>query len=121
MWQVECGQVEGVAVAYPSGQILCYLNEHSLPVPLIDHLVCLGPAAASMQQQCFHLVHMVMMLEQAPLCAVQRRRGLGGGLWASAVKRSLRETIRSAVRIRRTWLGMQSGNGQVPASGYTVW
>jgi hypothetical protein len=47
MRQVERGQVECVAVADARGQVLRDLDEHSLPVPLVYHLISLGPAAAT--------------------------------------------------------------------------
>jgi hypothetical protein len=47
MWQVEGGQVEGVAVADARGQVLRDLDQHALPVALVKHLVRLGPDTAA--------------------------------------------------------------------------
>lgn len=43
MRQVEGGQVEGVAIADAGGQVLCDLDQHTLPVPLICHLISFTP------------------------------------------------------------------------------
>ncbi len=43
MRQVEGGQVECMAVAYPGGQVLRDLDQHLLPVGLFIHFICLGP------------------------------------------------------------------------------
>lgn len=48
MGQVECRQVEGMAVTYARCQILCNLYQHTLPVPLINNFISFGP---SVQEQ----------------------------------------------------------------------